>query len=104
LQDEVKEMQITQRYILTDFVQKHPDAVSAINKWVEHIEKMTWKNHSELKADYPSADYVKNSRYVFNIRGNNYRIVVVVVFFAGEMNIRFAGTHKEYDKINVLTI
>ncbi len=93
-------MNITQRYVLTEFVEKHPDSINAINRWVEYIEKASWKNHHELKADYPTADYVKNNRYVFNIRGNTYRLVVVVVFFAGEINIRFAGTHAEYNKIN----
>jgi len=97
-------MNITQRHILTEFADKHPDAVNAINNWARYVEKAEWKNHNELKSDYPSADYVKNSRYVFNIRGNNYRLVVVVVFFAGEINIRFAGTHKEYEKINASTI
>jgi mRNA interferase HigB len=97
-------VKITQRYILTEFADKHPDATNAINKWAEHVERAEWKNHNELKSDYPSADYVSNSRYVFNIRGNNYRLVVVVVFFAGEINIRFIGTHKMYEKINVSTI
>jgi len=97
-------MIITQRYILTEFADKHPVATNAINKWVEQVEKAEWKNHNELKSDYPAADYVKNSRYVFNIKGNNYRLVVVVVFFAEEINVRFAGTHKEYEKINVSTI
>jgi len=57
-----------------------------------------------MKADFPDADYVTNSRYVFNLKGNNYRLIVVVVFFAGELNIRFAGTHSEYDKIQAKTI
>ena len=47
---------------------------------------------------FPSADYVKNGRYVFNIGGNNYRVVAVVIFIGGVMNIRFVGTHPEYDK------
>lgn len=97
-------MYITQRHILIDFVNRHANAVTSINRWVEYIEKANWKNHNELKADFPSADYVRNSRYVFNIKGNNYRIVVVAVFFAGEINIRFAGTHAEYDKINASTV
>ena len=53
---------------------------------------------------FPSADYVKNGRYVFNIGGNNYRIVAVVIFIGGVMNIRFVGTHQEYDKIDCATI
>jgi mRNA interferase HigB len=97
-------MEITQRYKLTEFVKKHADVLKPLNNWIERIEKAQWSNHNELKADFPGADYVTNSLYVFNIKGNNYRIVVVVVFFAGELNIRFAGTHAEYEKIDSKTI
>ncbi|MCX6309330.1 MAG: type II toxin-antitoxin system HigB family toxin [Bacteroidia bacterium] len=97
-------MEITHRYKLDDFVKKHSDVLNPLNNWIEHIEKAQWKNHNELKADFPSVDYVTNSRFVFNIKGNNYRIVVVLVFFAKELNIRFAGTHAEYDKIDARTI
>jgi mRNA interferase HigB len=54
--------------------------------------------------DFPAADYVGNSRYVFNIRGNNYGVVAVVVFISGILKIRFVGTHFEYDKIDCKTI
>ena len=97
-------MEITARYRLVDFVKNHADSRSAINTWVETIENATWNNHNELKQVFPSADYVRNNRYVFNIKGNNYRIVVVIVFFAQECNIRFVGTHAEYNKINASTI
>lgn len=63
-----------------------------------------WTNHLDLKKMFPSADYIKNGRYVFNIGGNNFRVVAVVVFIAGVMNIRFVGTHAEYDKIDCATI
>ena len=53
---------------------------------------------------FPSADYVKNGRYVFNIGGNNYRVVAVVIFIGGVMNIRFVGTHSDYDKIDCAII
>lgn len=62
------------------------------------------ENHNELKKDFLSADYVGNNRYVFNIRGNNYRLVSVVVFFAGTMVIRFIGTHNDYDRIDAKNI
>ena len=97
-------MEITQRYKLDDFVKKHANVLQPLNNWIERVENAQWKNHNELKLDFPSVDYVTNNRYVFNIKGNNYRIVVVLVFFAGELNIRFAGTHAEYDKIDAKTI
>ena len=97
-------MEITQRYMLDEFVKKHANVLKPLNKWIERIENAHWTNHNELKADFPDADYITNSRYVFNLKGNNYRLIVVVVFFAGELNIRFAGTHSEYDKILAKTI
>ncbi len=97
-------MEITQRYKLREFVNKHPEVLKSLNNWIERIENAEWKNHNELKADFPSADYITRNRYVFNIKGNNYRIVVVLIFFAGDLNIRFAGTHAEYDKIDAITI
>ena len=61
--------------------------------------KAFWKKHPDLKAAFPSADYVGNDRYVFNISGNKFRLVTIVVFFQGFLHIRFVGTHAEYDKI-----
>ena len=85
-------------------IQKHADANKAIQKWIKICESANWNKHSDLKNDFLSADYVGNSRYVFNIKGNNYRIIAVVIFFAGRMVIRFVGTHSEYDKIDAATI
>ena len=92
-------MYITNSTLIEKFCKKHKDAESAFAKWVEFVEKAEWKNHADLKNDYLSADYVGNNRYVFNIKGNNYRLIIMVVFFAGTADIRFVGTHKEYDKI-----
>ena len=97
-------MVISQRYKLHEFAKKHPEIIKPLNNWIERIEIAEWANHNELKADFPSADNVTNSRYVFNLKGNSYRIIVVLIFFAGELNIRFAGTHAEYDKIDAKTI
>ena len=97
-------MEITQRFKLAEFATKHSNVLNPLNNWIERVESAKWSNHNDLKADFPSADYVSNNRYVFNIKGNNYRIIVVVVFFACELNVRFAGTHAEYDKIDAKKI
>ena len=57
-----------------------------------------------IKKDFPSVDYVGNQRYVFNIKGNNYRLVFVIKFVPQFVFIRFVGTHAEYDKIDCSTI
>ena len=97
-------MIVANKELLDNFVQMHAQAAKPLNKWFEIVQAAQWKNHAELKAMFPSADYVKNGRYVFNIGGNNYRIVAVVIFIGGVMNIRFIGTHPEYDKIDCATI
>ena len=64
------------------------------------MEEAEWICISDVKADFPDADYVGNQHYVFNIRGNRYRLVVVIKFTIGRVFIRFVGTHKEYDKLD----
>ena len=97
-------MIIANKELLNNFVQSHADSATALNRWVKEVQQAQWKSHSELKLTFPSADYVKNGRYVFNIKGNSYRLVAVVIFIGGIMNIRFIGTHAEYDKIECSTI
>ena len=82
----------------------HGDAQAALERWYDIAEKAEWKNLSDIKADFPTTDYVGNQHYVFDIRGNKYRLVVVVKFTIGHIFIRFVGTHGEYDKIDVSTI
>jgi mRNA interferase HigB len=83
---------------------KHAITRNALQTWVDIVESVEWKNHSDLKQTFPSADYVGNARYVFNIKGNGYRIVAVVTFVMGLLSVRFVGSHAEYDKINCGTI
>ena len=74
---------------IEEFSRKHADAKEALERWSGKLADAEWKSHADLKADFPSADFVGNNRYVFNIK----------VFFAGTVAIRFIGTHSEYDKI-----
>ena len=80
------------------------DSRVALERWYDVAEKAEWKNLSEIKVDFPATDYVGNQHYVFNIKGNNYRLVVVIKFTIGYVFIRFVGTHEEYDKIDCSTI
>lgn len=70
-------MIIANKELLDDFVQIHAQAAKPLNKWIEVVQAAQWKNHADLKAAFPSADYIKNGRYVFNIGGNNYRVTFV---------------------------
>ncbi|MDR0231442.1 MAG: type II toxin-antitoxin system HigB family toxin [Dysgonamonadaceae bacterium] len=82
----------------------HADSRIAIEWWYDIVEKAEWKNLSDIKVDFPTTDYVGNQHYVFNIRGNKYRLVVVIKFTISYVYIRFVGTHAEYDKIGCSTI
>lgn len=80
------------------------DSRVALERWYHITEEAEWKNLAELKRDFPSADYVGNQHYVFNIKGNKYRLVVVIKFVMGYIFVRFVGTHTEYDGIDCSTI
>lgn len=97
-------MEIVNIKALQKFLEKRPDAANAVNRWIEIVQQADWKSHNDLKRYFPSADYVGNNRYVFNIRGNNYRLIAVIVFFAGRVQVQFIGTHREYDKIDCKNI
>lgn len=100
----VNGMRIQRRKVIDDFSSKHADALRPLQRWLDIVENSIWSNHAELKQDFPAADYVGEGRYVFNIKGNSYRMVVIALFIDDILTIRFVGTHAEYDKINCLTI
>lgn len=97
-------MKILHYKLLKDFWKKHKDSEYSLKRWVEIIEHSNWNTHNDLKKDFPSADYVGNNRYVFNISGNKYRLITMVIFYEGYLYIRFVGTHAEYDKIKDIKI
>jgi mRNA interferase HigB len=97
-------MVIFEKTKIERFAKTHSIARVALSKWVKTIESTIWRSHNELKETFPTADYVGNSRYVFNIKGNGFRIVAVMVFAAGTLTVRFVGTHEEYNKIDCKTI
>ena len=75
-----------------------------LERWYEIMENADWHNFSELRLDFPSADYVGNQHYVFNISGNKFRLVVVVKFMMGYVFVRWVGRHSEYDRIDCKNI
>ena len=92
-------MTISGKQIIDSFVLKHAQSRNPFTRWKSEIEKVFPTNHNELKQSFPSADLVGNKRYVFNIGGNNYRLVAVVMFVEGMIFVRWCGTHAEYSKI-----
>lgn len=97
-------MNVISRPRLIEFWKKHPDSEIPLRLWYSKVRVAKWQSVNDLKRDYPSADYVGNNRIVFNIKGNHYRIVVLIFFDGQKAYIRFVGTHAEYDKIESHTI
>jgi mRNA interferase HigB len=97
-------MRIISRGMLREFWEKHPDTIIPLQTWFHDVERATWTSPAEIKAIYRSASFVANNRVVFNIKGNTYRLVVIVVYQYGVVYIRFIGTHEEYDRIDAATV
>ncbi|MFD0797317.1 type II toxin-antitoxin system HigB family toxin [Maribacter chungangensis] len=93
-------MKIFSRGTLRDFWEKHGDCELPLKTWYRETEKSNWNTINELKSDYPNASILKNNRIVFNIKGNDYRLIVKFNFEYQLAWIRFIGTHAEYDKID----
>lgn len=72
--------------------------------WLAEANAAEWNNPAEVKRQFASASVVGGNRLVFNISGNRFRLVVVVNYQFGVIDIRFLGTHAEYDRIDVETI
>jgi len=99
-------MRIISRKALRQFWEKreYSDAEQPLKAWFREASQADWSSPSAIKAMYRSASVVGNSRVVFNIAGNKYRLVVKVNYRYGVMYIRFVGTHRQYDQINVTEV
>jgi len=97
-------MHVISRKTLREFWEKHPDARQPLQTWYADLKHAVWKKPSDIKSVYRNASFLSNNRVVFNIKGNNYRVIIVVQYNHGLVYIRFVGTYKEYDRINAETI
>jgi len=89
---------------LREYWEKHPETVQYLKTWYDIAMNSDWRTPDEVKQTYVNASILKDSRIVFNIKGNSYRLVVKFNFEKQWIFIRFIGTHSEYDKIDVNTI
>lgn len=97
-------MKIVSVKILREFWMHHPDAEQHLKAWVDEVKQANWTQPADIKAKYRSASILKNRRVVFNIKGNDYRLIVSVAYRFGAVYIKFIGTHAEYDTVNAETI
>ncbi|MDD4929316.1 MAG: type II toxin-antitoxin system HigB family toxin [Gallionella sp.] len=97
-------MRIVSVKILREFWVQFPNAEQHLKAWVDEVKQADWHQPPDIKAKYRSASILKNRRVVFNIKGNDYRLVVSVAYRFGAVYIKFIGTHAQYDAIDAETI
>lgn len=97
-------MRIIARRTLREFWDLHPTAQKPLQAWYADAKQAHWKNPNDIKKVYRNASVVANNRVVFNIKGHSYRLVAAINYDFGIVYIRFVGTHKEYDSIDVTTV
>lgn len=85
---------------LRDFWEKHPQAETPLRAWFADASRAEWKTPRDIKAAHRNTSFLGSNRVVFNIKGNDYRLIVVVHYNRGMMYVRFVGTHTEYDAID----
>ncbi len=89
---------------LKNFCVKHKDADQPLRAWYEEAVNASWTQPTDIKAQYANASILKNRRVVFNIKGNDFRLVVAISYKLQLVFIKFLGTHAQYDKVDADTV
>ena len=93
-------MRVIAKKTLREFWESHADSEDALKAWHYEANKAAWSTPNDIKLEYPSVSILEDNRFVFNIKGNHYRLIVRINFEIQIIWIRFIGTHAEYDKID----
>lgn len=97
-------MWIIAKRTLREFWERHPDAEPSLLAWHSIVERADWGAPNEVKATFGNASIIAGNRVVFNIKGNDYRLVAHILYHRRRVYIRFIGTHAEYDAINATEV
>ena len=89
---------------IKDYYEGTQGSEQALKSWLDEARKADWKTPEDIKDRYSHASILSNNRVVFNIKGNDYRLVVAVAYQFGAVYVKFIGTHAEYDKIDAKTV
>lgn len=93
-------MNVISKKTLILFYENHPQAKTPLEVWHSDVRKAQWKSPDQIKREYASASFLRDNRVVFNIKGNDYRLIVHIDYKRQIVRVKFIGTHSEYDKIN----
>ena len=93
-------MRIFTEQAIKEYAEAHPDAKVALQEWTTIVKRSKWTCFADIKKTFNSVDNVGNQHYVFNIKGNDYHLIVHIDYTRHIARVKFVGTHAEYDKIN----
>lgn len=97
-------MRLIAKKIIVNFYTGYSTAKGSLEAFSEEVKAADWQKPSDVIAAYPSADVITGKRFVFNIKGNSYRLVADIEFRLRQMYIVWIGTHAEYSKLDVKTV
>lgn len=97
-------MRIFTEQVVNEYAEKHPESKVALQDWVQKVKKSELSCFVDIKKTFNRVDNIGKQRYVFNIKGNDFRLVAVIKFTIRFVYIRFIGTHEEYDRIDCRNI
>jgi mRNA interferase HigB len=89
---------------LRSFWERYPDSEQSLKAWYDEAKHASWTAPQQIKRRYASASFVGKNRAVFNIKGNDYRLVVAIAYRFRAVYIKFVGTHAQYDRIDAATV
>ncbi len=89
---------------LRDFWEIHPSAEAPLKAWLDDAKAANWRSPADIKARYANASVLKSRRVVFNVKGNDYRLIAAVAYQFEAIYIKFVGTHRQYDAIDADTV
>jgi mRNA interferase HigB len=97
-------MRIISRKKLREFWERHPDVRQPLQAWYNDVKHAEWKDPADIGMVYRNASFVGNDWVIFNLKGNNYGLVVAIRCELGSVFIRFVGAHQEYDRIDAAKV
>jgi mRNA interferase HigB len=97
-------MRIIALRTLREFWELHSDAEHPIKAWYQDAVRSTWNSPHDIKRQYANASIINNERVVFNIKGNDYRLIVAVNYKLHIVSVKFVGSHAQYDRIDAASI
>lgn len=92
---------VENQIVLREFAKRHNQAAKPLTRWLAVAEAQNWKTYEQVKATLPATDMIKPNRLIFDIKGNDYRLLVKAYFAAGKLVVESVHTHAEYSKLRL---